>query len=205
MAPSFFLSPHWRICFIIDFSRKREREKRERSIDVREKRRLVASRTRPDRGRNPHPSWCTGWCPNHLSPPGEGKAPSLSEQSVPRFQGDRVAHEKGPHIYNSRHFLFLFLMVDGQKTARTAASNPVRRPCCVRAAPSGCFTMPVSPQAGHGCQLLLLFSVVFLSSLRANSGPARMVGMWWQWRHTLGYHFGGKIFRLLRTYKRKAN
>ena len=50
----FFFNPRPRICLLIDIERERETE-RQRKTNVREKHRLLASCTHPDRGPNPQP------------------------------------------------------------------------------------------------------------------------------------------------------
>ena len=52
---SFFLNPHLKICFSLDFRERNGERERERNIDVRKKHILVASHMCPDWGSNLQP------------------------------------------------------------------------------------------------------------------------------------------------------
>lgn len=68
------------------------------------------------------------------------KAPHLSKAD--KGSGRDGPPPRAPGVYNSRHFLFLFLTGGGQRTARMASSNTVLRPRCVSAEHSRYFTAP---------------------------------------------------------------
>lgn len=71
------------------------------------------------------------------------KAPSFLSKAYKGSEGTGQQGKRDPDVYNSRHFLFLFLTGGGQRTARMASSNTVLRPRCVRAEHSRYFTAPV--------------------------------------------------------------
>lgn len=70
------------------------------------------------------------------------KAPSFLSKAYKGSKGTGQQGKRDPDVYNSRHFLFLFLTGGGQRTARMASSNTVLRPRCVSAEHSRYFTAP---------------------------------------------------------------